>query len=151
MSAPKPTRRVPAALAYAIRDRDDSRCVGCGDRVDGDLYQTWAIGRRIPSAPRGTPATDPRIVLPSNLILLCGYNAGCHRAIVAHPNEARARGLRLWRSQNPLTVPVLAWTGAARGAVTLASHVTPFYVDNAGIRAVVDRRPNPLATAGRRA
>lgn len=44
------------------------------------------------------------------------------------------RGFRLWRDEDPQELPVLVWTGAARGSLRLATYVAPFLLDDLGRR-----------------
>ena len=129
-------RQVPTALAHAVRDRDGNRCTSCGVPIVGALNKHWSIWKRIPLVPRGMPETDPRICRTSNLVTVCGHGAACYRDLSRDPAAARRRGFRLSREQSPSEVPVLVWTGTDRGALELASSVTAYLLDDAGLRAL---------------
>lgn len=136
--------RVPAAVAMAVFYRDGGRCVVCGRQAMGDRNRGWGIAKRLPSTPRGTPETDPRVCEPSNLFLVCGYQAGCHRAVQRHPAAARRRGLRVWRSDVLTDIPIMAWTGTETGSVTFTSHVTAYHLDDACNRASLGHLARPM-------
>lgn len=84
--------------------RDDWLCVGCG-RDCRDLYW-YSIQHR---KARGQGGGNG----PENLVLLCGSatSQGCHLLCEARDPEMQARGLVVPSWNDPLTTPVVLWSG----------------------------------------
>lgn len=132
------TRRriLTADLAREIAKRDLWSCVCCGVGVQGDRGVSWSIHHRIPRGMGGT--TDPRLNSPANLVLLCGSGTtGCHGSVEHYRDKARERGLLLWRSQDPETVPVEVCVQMAGGLMELETR--PYLLDDIGGRVEVRR------------
>jgi len=109
-------------------ERDQYRCVRCGNPVTGDPGVDYSLQHRIPRGMGGSK--DPRLNLPSNLILFCGSGtSGCHGEVESKRAEARDAGYLVWRSQNPAEVPVTValWPG----------FTVPYLLDDLGGRTEV--------------
>jgi hypothetical protein len=122
---------VSAEVAEIVVARDLWSCVGCGMGIMGlERGIGWSIHHRIPRGMGGTK--DPKVSSPANLIVLCGSGTtGCHGDVESY-RDARARGLLLWRSQDPAEVPVEVCVQRASGLVP--AQTQPFLLDNDGGR-----------------
>lgn len=79
---------LPKQVRAAVYERDQSRCLRCGDHVGSS---DRSIHHRKPRQMGGT--SDPRIHALSNLVLLCGTGTtGCHGWIESNRAVARATG-----------------------------------------------------------
>lgn len=104
MSYPPPPRRnLTVPYAREITSRDNRRCVPCGRPVHGAREGTWDLWHRIPHDWR-IPTAAHAVRHPANLITMC---LGCIDLCTAYPLLARQYGYRVWRSDNPTTIPVL--------------------------------------------
>lgn len=86
-----------------IIDRAGRICERC------EIAPGEQIHHRRPRMAGGTK--DPRINLPSNLVLLCG---ACHRWVESHREDAREDGWLLRSVAEAATVPVVSTWGAVR-------------------------------------
>lgn len=94
------------AIRQLVMERDGFQCVRCGNVVSGEPGVGYSLQHRIPRGMGGS--RDPRLNLPSNLVLLCGSGTtGCHGEVESRRLEAREGGFALWRSQDPTEVPVV--------------------------------------------
>lgn len=101
-------------IRQLVMERDGFQCVKCGNPVSGEPSVGYSIQHRIPRGMGGS--RDPRLNLPSNLILLCGSGTtGCHGEVESKRLEAREHGFALWRSQNPADEPVTVAIWPASG------------------------------------
>jgi 5-methylcytosine-specific restriction protein A len=124
------SKGVPIAVAQLVVQRDGWACVSCGLDISGlERGRDWSIHHRIPRGMGGS--RDPRLSLPSNLVVLCGSGVtGCHGGTESYREGARARGLLLWRSEEPTEVPVEICT--QRPAMGQPFETWPFLLDNDG-------------------
>jgi hypothetical protein len=100
---------VSASTRALVLERDNSACVSCGSSIHGP--RGYSIQHRIPRGMGGSKH-DPRINLPSNLIVLCGSaTTGCHGWAESHRNDARDQGYLLYRLSEPSKVAVYTYTG----------------------------------------
>jgi hypothetical protein len=105
VSAPKPT----ADVREAVLTRDMRLCQWCGRGVDPSSGD-YSLQHRRARGTGGSVADDTNTA--ANLLTMCGSaTTGCHGHVESHPNDARARGFRLFQWQAPDTVPALLWTG----------------------------------------
>jgi hypothetical protein len=122
------------AIRQLVMERDGFQCVRCGNVVSGEPGVDFSIQHRIPRGMGGS--RDPRLNLPSNLILMCGSGTtGCHGAVESKRLDAREHGFALWRSQDPTEVPVTVAIWPASGT-TPAVTVT-YLLDDLGGRTEV--------------
>jgi hypothetical protein len=123
---------VSAETAETVVARDQWSCVGCGMGIMGlERGVGWSIHHRIPRGMGGSK--DPKISAPSNLVVLCGSGStGCHGDAESYRDAARARGLLVWRSQDPAEVPVEVCVQRASGLVP--AQTKPYLLDNEGGR-----------------
>lgn len=95
-----PRMRMPHETVYLVRARAQGRCERCGT---ADSLR-WSFHHRIPRGMGGSK--DPRLNLPSNILLLCGSGTeGCHGWVESHRNEAREQGLLLYRDDDASELP----------------------------------------------
>jgi hypothetical protein len=127
---------VSAEVAQLVVARDLWSCVCCGRNVLGlERGVDWSIHHRIPRGMGGS--RDPRLNLPANLLTTCGNGTqGCHGEIERLRAKSRARGLLVWRSQDPAEVPVEVCVGRASGLYPIETEL--FLHDNDGGRTAVD-------------
>jgi 5-methylcytosine-specific restriction protein A len=93
------------AIRQLVMERDGFQCVRCGNVVSGEPGVDFSLQHRIPRGMGGS--RDPRLNMPSNLVLLDGSGTtGCHGEVESRRLEARDKGFALWRSENPTEVPV---------------------------------------------
>jgi hypothetical protein len=130
------SKGVPIAVAQLVVARDGWACVSCGLDISGiERGWDWSIQHRIPRGMGGS--RDPRLNLPSNLVVLCGSGTtGCHGGAESYREGARARGLLLHRIEDPTKVPVEVCTQRPTAAAPFETW--PFLLDNDGGRTVVD-------------
>lgn len=94
--------RMPQETVRQVRGRAQGRCEVCGT---SDALR-WSFHHRIPRGMGGS--RDPRLNLPSNIILLCGSGTeGCHGWVESNRTEAYTDGLLVYRIDDPAEVPVL--------------------------------------------
>lgn len=102
MPDPNPPRHnLTAPYAREITSRDNGRCVPCFRPVHGPRGGTWNLWHRIPY---DSSRTARAIQHPANLLTMCAI---CFDLCAEHPLLARQFGYRVWRSVNPVVVPVL--------------------------------------------
>ncbi|MFC4333885.1 hypothetical protein [Salininema proteolyticum] len=95
---------VTASLVDQLLRRDCRRCVSCGRAITGARGTDWDVHYRIP---RKRASQNPLVRSMANLLIICGTGErGCCGEFQRNPRVARWRGLVLWDSQNPETVPV---------------------------------------------
>jgi hypothetical protein len=99
--APRHNLTVP--YVREITGRDNGRCVPCGRPVHGAREGTWDLWHRIPWDPH-TPHGARAVRHPANLLTMC---RSCIDLCGSFPLVARQFGYRVWRSANPVDVPVL--------------------------------------------
>ena len=88
-----------------VMERDGYACVKCGFPVSGEPGRDYSLQHRTPRGMGGS--RDPRLNLPSNLILLCGSGTtACHGDVEANRATARAHGYLVPRPLDPAEVPV---------------------------------------------
>jgi hypothetical protein len=101
--------------------RDGFQCVRCGNVVSGEPGVGFSLQHRIPRGMGGS--RDPRLNLPSNLVLLDGSGTtGCHGEVESHRADAEAAGYLVPRHLDPAEVPVTVAIWPASGntpAVTI--------------------------------
>jgi hypothetical protein len=87
-----------------VIERDDWTCLGCGK----DIRSTYWYSLQHRKA-RGQGGSNG----PENIVLLCGSatSQGCHLLCEARDPEMQARGLVVPSWNDPLTTPVVLWTG----------------------------------------
>lgn len=84
-----------AATVDLVCERDDWRCVVCGDPIRGRRGSEWSVHHR----KLRSHGVDNR---PANLILVCGHGTSlCHGAIHAGPNAAREAGWMVRSTADP--------------------------------------------------
>lgn len=101
-------------IRQLVMERDQFQCVRCGNPVTGEPGVGFSVHHRIARGMGGS--RDPRLNMPSNLILLDGSGTtGCHGAVEKARAEARTHGYLVWRSQDPRLVPVTVAIWPASG------------------------------------
>lgn len=95
-----------------ITSRDNGRCVPCYRPVHGPRGGTWDLWHRIPYY-NSTPTASRAIRHPANLLTMCMV---CIGICAEHPIAARQFGYRVWRSVDPVDVPVLYGSKEATAA-----------------------------------
>lgn len=100
----------PTAEAVAlVVERDRYTCVRCGHPVSGERGIGWSVQHRIPRGMGGS--RDPRLNLPSNLIILCGSGTTQdHGWVESNRTAALAYGWSVSRHADPAEIPVLVTT-----------------------------------------
>lgn len=110
-----------AATRELVMNRDGFQCVRCGNPVSGEPGIGFSLQHRIPRGMGGS--RDPRLNLPSNLILLDGSGTtGCHGEVESHRADAGDAGYLVPRIEDPAAVPVTVavWpASSASPAVTV--------------------------------
>lgn len=110
------------AIRQLVMERDGFQCVRCGHPVSGEPGIGYSVHHRTPRGMGGSK--DPRLNLPSALLLLCGSGVtGCHGAVESRRDVAREHGYLVWRSLEPTEVPVTVAIWPAQGnspAVTVS-------------------------------
>lgn len=97
-----------------VMERDGYRCVKCGLPVSGEPGRDYSLQHRVPRGMGGS--RDPRLNLPSNLILLHGSGVtGCHGNVESNRTAALAYGYLVPRHADPADVPVLVTTRPGNG------------------------------------
>jgi 5-methylcytosine-specific restriction protein A len=118
----------------AVMERDGFQCVRCGNVVSGEPGRDFSLQHRIPRGMGGS--RDPRLNLPSNLILLDGSGTtGCHGEVESHRADAETDGYLVPRTLHPTEVPVTVAVWPASGntpAVTVQ-----YLLDDLGGRTAV--------------
>lgn len=88
-----------------VMERDGYQCVKCGLPVFGEPGRDYSLQHRTPRGMGGS--RDPRLNLPSNLVLLCGSGTTlCHGEVESNRSAARAHGYLVSRPLDPAEVPV---------------------------------------------
>lgn len=117
-----------AETRQLVLERDGYSCVRCGIPISGEPGIGWSIQHRIPRGMGGSK--DPRLNLPSNLILLDGSGTtGCHGDVESNRTAARAFGYLVSRPLDPAEVPVTVTLRPGNPAVTAR-----YLLDNDGNR-----------------
>lgn len=118
-------------IRQLVMERDAFQCVKCGNPVSGEPGVGFSLQHRIPRGMGGS--RDPRLNLPSNLILLDGSGTtGCHGEVESNRAAAREGGYLLWRSQNPADEPVTVAIWPATG--TSPAVTVQYLLDDLGGR-----------------
>lgn len=86
----------PEATVNLVLERDQFKCVPCGDPIYGRRGFEWCVSHRKLRA----QGVDNR---PANLMASC---MPCERLIHDHPERARQAGWMLRSTEDPETVPV---------------------------------------------
>jgi 5-methylcytosine-specific restriction protein A len=98
----------------AVMERDGFRCVRCGNVVFGEPGVGFSLQHRIPRGMGGS--RDPRLNLPSNLVLLDGSGTtGCHGEVESRRSDAEAAGYLVPRHLDAAVVPVTVAIRPASG------------------------------------
>ena len=96
-----PKLKMPLETVRLVKARAQDRCERCGT---SDTLR-WSFHHRIPRGMGGS--RDPRLNLPSNIILLCGSGTeGCHGWVESNRSEALVLGLLLYRNDDADECPV---------------------------------------------
>jgi len=97
---------VPPKTRQLVLERDSWTCLGCGRDIRTCYW--WSLQHR---KARGQGGGNG----PENLATLCGSatSPGCHLSCERRDPEMTARGLVVPSWNDPLTVPVVLWTGRA--------------------------------------
>jgi hypothetical protein len=101
---------VSAKVRQIVLDRDEYRCVRCGEYIGP--FGDYSIHHRRPRGMGGTkrPETD----LPANLLTLCGSGTtGCHGLVESDRLLATARGFLVSQYADPELIPVHTFRGKA--------------------------------------
>jgi len=101
---------IPTKVRQIILERDQGRCVRCGESV---LNSAHSIHHRRPRGMGGSK--DPATNLPANLLTLCGSGTtGCHGAVEGHRIIAGNDGFLVGQGLDPELKPVLGHHGWIR-------------------------------------
>lgn len=103
----KDLSKFDAVTVERIWERDQGRCVKCGQYLYGDRGYDWSIQHR-KARGMGGAKWDSTRGSAANGILLCGNGTqGCHGFVEANPDVAREHGWSIYRSEAPEDVAVL--------------------------------------------
>ncbi|GAB3656626.1 hypothetical protein [Glycomyces tarimensis] len=117
-------QHLPEQLLQDIVERDDFSCVPCGNALWGPVDERWTLHRRIPENPVADPADARDLWGPANLISACILCADLLDSTAPEIRRtARARGLVVWRSEDPTFVPVYVATGINQPKAALTGTV----------------------------
>lgn len=95
-----PSTDADAETAAAVLERDEHRCICCGDPLWGRRGFEWCIAHRLLRSRGG----DNRM---SNLYSSCGNGTtGCEGLTHAHPERATAAGYMVPSGFDPASVPM---------------------------------------------
>lgn len=119
----------------AVMERDQFKCVRCGRAVSGEPGRDFSLQHRIPRGMGGS--RDPRLNLPSNLVLMCGSGATmCHGHVESYRADAETDGYLVPRHLDPAEVPVTVATWPASGRTPAVT--VQYLLDDLGGRTAVD-------------
>lgn len=98
---------IPVKVRNLVLARAEGKCERCGVALDPFFY---SLQHRRARGMGGSKRPDTNS--PTNLVALHGSaTTGCHGFIEAHPDVARAEGMRISQVQSPALVAVLTWRG----------------------------------------
>lgn len=126
------------AVRRLVKERSGGRCESCDTILSGFA----SVHHRIARGMGGS--RDPKLNLPSNLLVLCGSGvSGCHGFTESRREEAYRHGLLVRRGDDPAVVPVMyrgAWVLLVDDGTTQAS---PVHVAWNLARSIIQREASP--------